>query len=116
MKKCQFCSEEIEDEITTCGHCGKQVSGGDASDRTKPCTDCGAPVRIEREFCQKCGVLQIRKTIGSGAVICPSCRSTQVEKISAAKKAGYVAVLGVFAPALKSMRSQFKCSACGHKW
>ena len=116
MKECLFCMKEMENDATACGHCGKQLSDADTTDGTKPCTDCGAPVRTDRGFCQRCGVIQVRRKAGTGAAICPSCRSTRVEKISAARKAGYVAVLGIFAPAFKSVRSQFRCGACGHKW
>ena len=116
MKKCPFCSEEIQDEAVKCRHCGELLSGGNVSDIRKPCTECGTAVPVNRGFCPKCGVIQVGRVSGREAINCPSCHSSQIERISAAKKAGYVAVLGIFAPAFKSVRSQFKCKVCGNKW
>jgi hypothetical protein len=116
MKKCPFCSEDVQDEALNCQHCGKSFPGGNAPVTGEPCTECGTTVPVSRGFCPKCGVIHVRRVSGREALQCPSCRSSKVEKISAAKKAGYVAVLGIFAPAFKSVRSQFKCTACGNKW
>jgi predicted RNA-binding Zn-ribbon protein involved in translation (DUF1610 family) len=116
MKKCQFCSKEVRDEAVECPHCGERAASGNAFDAKEACTDCGAAVPVNRGFCPKCGVIQVRRGSRSGAVKCPSCHSSQIERISAAKKAVYVALLGILAPAFKSTRSQFKCNACGNKW
>jgi hypothetical protein len=116
MKQCPCCSKGMEDEATKCPHCGEFLAGGNALDVREPCTECGTPVPANRGFCAKCGVIQVRKVSGREATKCPSCNSSRIERISAAKKAGYVAVLGIFAPAFKSVRSQFKCNACGNKW
>jgi hypothetical protein len=53
---------------------------------------------------------------GVAGVSCPTCKSTDIEKISIGKKLGYVAVMGIFAPAFKNVRSQFRCNKCGYKW
>jgi len=116
MKKCPFCSAEIQDEAITCPHCSELAAGSNALNIKEPCTECGTAVPVNRGFCPKCGVIQIRRVPGREAVKCPSCHSGQVERISTARKAGYVALLGMFAPAFKSVRSQFKCNACGNKW
>ncbi len=116
MKQCPFCSAEIEDDGIKCPRCSQLVAGGNPFDIREACTECGTAIPANRGFCPKCGVIQIRKVSGRQTIMCPSCHSAQVEKISAAKKAGYVALLGLFAPALKSVRSQFKCNACGNKW
>jgi hypothetical protein len=116
MKKCQFCLKEMQDEAVECPHCREPVARDNVSDTKEPCTECGAPVPVNRGFCPKCGVIQLRRVLKRGAMSCPSCHSTQIERISAAKKAVYVALLGILAPAFKSTRSQFKCNACGNKW
>ncbi len=45
---------------------------------------------------------------------CPTCGSTNVRRITGARKAGRVALLGVFA-APKAMKS-FECLNCGARW
>ena len=47
---------------------------------------------------------------------CPTCHSTNIERISTGKKAAYVLGVGVLAPAFKKVRSQFECKSCGYKW
>lgn len=47
---------------------------------------------------------------------CPTCSSNNVERISKAKKAAYVAATGILAPAFKKVRSQFECKNCSYKW
>jgi hypothetical protein len=116
MKKCPFCLQEIQENALKCHYCGKPLSGSDASDVRESCTECGTPVPIDRGFCPRCGVIQVRRAQGREVTKCPACRSSQIERISAARKAGYVALLGIFAPAFKSVRSQFKCKSCNHKW
>lgn len=44
---------------------------------------------------------------------CPTCGSTNVEKISTAEKVGGAAMFGLLS---KTARSQFKCNDCGYKW
>ncbi len=44
---------------------------------------------------------------------CPTCGSTNIEKISAGKKAmGFLAV-GILS---SNVRKTFKCNNCGYKW
>lgn len=47
---------------------------------------------------------------------CPTCQSSNVKRITTAKKAAYVIGLGILAPAFKKVRSQFECKKCGYKW
>lgn len=44
---------------------------------------------------------------------CPTCSSTNVQKISSLSKAGSVAVFGIFS---QKVRHQFKCNNCGYEW
>lgn len=44
---------------------------------------------------------------------CPTCSSTNVQKISSFSKAGSVAVFGIFS---QKVRHQFKCNNCGYEW
>lgn len=44
---------------------------------------------------------------------CPTCRSTNIKKISAARKVTGVALFGLFS---KTAKSQFECGSCGYKW
>lgn len=44
---------------------------------------------------------------------CPTCNSTNIEKISATSKVVGAVAFGLFS---KTARSQFKCKNCGAKW
>lgn len=44
---------------------------------------------------------------------CPTCGSTNIEKISLTSKAIGAGLFGIFS---KTARSQFKCNNCGYKW
>ncbi len=44
---------------------------------------------------------------------CPTCSSTNIEKISSFDKAAGAVMFGLFS---KTARSQFKCKNCGYKW
>lgn len=44
---------------------------------------------------------------------CPTCGSTNIEKISTTKKAAGGFMFGLFS---KTARSQFACKDCGYKW
>jgi predicted RNA-binding Zn-ribbon protein involved in translation (DUF1610 family) len=45
---------------------------------------------------------------------CPTCNSTDIEKISTSSKVGKAALFGVLA--IGSITKQFKCNNCGYKW
>lgn len=44
---------------------------------------------------------------------CPTCGSTNIQKISATSKVVGASMFGLFS---KTARSQFKCKNCGYKW
>ena len=44
---------------------------------------------------------------------CPTCGSTNIEKISVSSKIVGAGLFGIFS---KTARSQFKCNNCGYKW
>ena len=45
---------------------------------------------------------------------CPTCGSTNIEKISTSSKVGSALLVGVFA--LGKITKTFKCKNCGYKW
>ena len=49
----------------------------------------------------------------SNAPHCPTCGSTNVSKISAAKRGAHMFAFGFFS---KTAVSQFECKNCGYKW
>ena len=57
-----------------------------------------------------------RRAMSTPIISCPTCKSNNVNKISAGKKMAYVAATGILAPAFKKVRSQFECKSCGYKW
>jgi predicted RNA-binding Zn-ribbon protein involved in translation (DUF1610 family) len=45
---------------------------------------------------------------------CPTCGSTNVEKISTSSKVGAAVLVGIFA--LGKISKTFKCNNCGYQW
>ena len=54
-----------------------------------------------------------RTTQSANLPKCPTCGSTNIEKISSFDKAAGAVMFGLFS---KTARSQFKCKNCGYKW
>lgn len=111
-------SENIQQEksnatiskLIGCPDCGKEVSRRAAS-----CPNCGCPISELPEEQLK-PVTQSYKQAMRRTLKCPTCQSTNVDKISKGKKLAYVAGFGILAPAFKKVRSQFECKSCGYKW
>jgi uncharacterized membrane protein YvbJ len=88
------------------------------------CASCGQSILEDARFCSSCGQGQGQSvSVGNGAAVapalamgpkCPTCNSTDIEKISLKNKIGSAALLGVFA--LGKISKTFKCNGCGYKW
>ena len=72
------------------------------------CPDCGKEISDSAESCPNCGRPM------STVMKCPNCKSSDVEKISAASKAGSVLMWGVFAAG--KVAKTYQCKKCGYKW
>lgn len=88
------------------------------------CDKCGCNEYLEAEndyekvlICKNCanGYVVEQKMIRPALNIpkCPTCNSTNIEKISATSKVVGAVAFGLFS---KTARSQFKCKNCGAKW
>ena len=50
---------------------------------------------------------------GTKKIKCPTCGSTNTEKISALSKGVSVGLFGIFS---QKVKHQFKCNSCGYEW
>lgn len=83
-----------------CPNCGKIFPSN-----YYKCNTCNKPLVSEEEY---------RKLKANpNAPKCPTCSSTNIEKISSFDKAAGAVMFGLFS---KTARSQFKCRNCGYKW
>lgn len=69
------------------------------------CNTCNKPLVSEEEYRKLKANPNLPK--------CPTCSSTNIEKISSFDKAAGAVMFGLFS---KTARSQFKCRNCGYKW
>lgn len=76
------------------------------------CPDCeGTNVMTENEYYDS--VTPISKPQSQNIPKCPTCGSTNVEKISTAKKAFGFAMVGLFS---SNFGKTMHCKNCGYKW
>lgn len=67
---------------------------------------------VEITHCKNNTVVS-KSTISKPTPKCPTCGSTNIEKISAAKKVGGSLLFGIFS---SDMRNSMHCKDCGYKW
>ena len=79
-----------------------------ARPRIVPCPACGKQISPEADACIHCG--QPMNT----AIKCPTCKSRDVVKISAASKVGSAVLFGVFA--MGKLTKTYQCRTCGFRW
>lgn len=93
-------------------YCKKCGIGAVHSDSAKRCVICGGTDFEHDEFATR--QRQQRQTQERlNLPKCPTCSSTNIEKISSFDKAAGAVMFGLFS---KTARSQFKCRNCGYKW
>ena len=74
------------------------------------CRECGQDVSTEAGNCPHCGCPQKQEQVGIPK--CPTCSSTEVDKISMGDRAMTMFLWG----SPKNLVCNFKCLKCGHKW
>jgi len=75
--------------LIECPECKKQVSSN-----AENCIHCGSPI--------------------STAIKCPTCKSTNVHKISAGSKIGSALLIGVFS--VGKLTKTYQCDDCNYRW
>ncbi len=126
---CLACGQRLDEErikideekiknspLFDCPDCHKPISK-----RANVCVHCGCPIsEIINEIdthAHKPSVIQKVETPAQNITTipkCPTCQSTNVEKISLKSKVGKVVLVGVFA--IGKVSKTFKCNACGYQW
>ena len=89
------------------------------------CPNCGKVYPASEKMCKTCEEILVSEAVYSNRLSnarrasnshipkCPTCSSTNIEKISSFDKAAGAVMFGLFS---KTARSQFKCRNCGYKW
>ena len=141
--KCPECGLNVSDKSSTCVHCGyplndsqntKCIINGIEYDlsfildnnysylykvrdfiQISHCDICDARKLIDRIISNKKipKTLYIPKVQDSNVPKCPTCGSTNIQKISASAKISGAMMFGIFS---KTAKSQWKCRNCGNKW
>ncbi len=90
-----------------CPSCGKVYPANE-----KMCNLCEEKLVSEAVYSNRMSAAR-QKAKESNIPKCPTCSSTNIEKISSFNKAAGAVMFGLFS---KTARSQFKCRNCGYKW
>lgn len=134
--KCPECGKEVSDKAVNCIHCGYPLQPVQTPQKVtmtpppvkraavKRCSKCGAMYPADDEACPSCGKSggKIMKEHHSTTptdekptpiIKCPTCGSTDVERISAMTKAVNIWAFGLFG---NKRNKQFKCKSCRYMW
>ena len=76
-----------------------------------PCKRCGRDVSVSSP--QEEQIWEKQKAEQSNTPKCPTCGSTNIEKISMGKKVMGGAMFGLFS---SNVRNTMHCKKCGYKW
>ena len=133
MKQCPKCHKMFTKDINFCPICGYKDDGINndivkkENNEFKICPKCNKSYPYLIDHCAECGYstqayknkmkkLQedvekplIQKNIPK----CPTCNSTNINKISTTSKAVNVALFGLFG---NKRKKQFHCNNCGYEW
>lgn len=112
---CLHCQKEYEKEMF-CPECGRMLVNDNTFNYEK--NENNLKNYIEEELLQEKQRIKqeqekIRQQDKQNLPKCPTCSSTNIEKISSFDKAAGAVMFGLFS---KTARSQFKCRNCGYKW
>ena len=72
------------------------------------CPECKKEISSAAESCPHCGNPM------NTQIKCPSCKSTNVHKISTGSKVGSALMLGIFS--VGKLTKTFKCDSCTYRW
>lgn len=91
--------------IFSCDKCGckEYLEADNDYEKVLICKNCANGYVVEQK--------KIRPQLNNPK--CPTCGSTNIEKISATSKAVGAVAFGLFS---KTAKSQYKCKNCGYKW
>ena len=101
---------EIPDEFVTCIECGEFYDINEIPSRI--CPKCGGKLLPDSEyFAREVGFVE--QPTPQNVPKCPTCGSTNVEKISTAQKAFGFALVGLFS---SNLGKTMHCKNCGYEW
>lgn len=101
---------EIPDEFVTCIGCGEFYDINEIPSRI--CPKCGGKLLPDSEyFAREVGFVE--QSTPQNIPKCPTCGSTNVERISTAQKAFGFALVGLFS---SNLGKTMHCKNCGYKW
>ena len=106
MILCPDCGRNVSKRAPSCPHCGCPVAETIAAN-----PDLALPIQaVESQAAQTV----TNQTDFSNKPRCPTCGSTNIERISLKSKVGKVALVGIFA--IGRVAKSYKCNHCKHQW
>ncbi len=104
-----------------CPNCGRIYNYGDLNNNVIiNCLNCKYPLKkaedvksVNSPELNEHNVIGIIKNFDKNIPRCPTCNSTNVEKISTTKKIFGGAMFGLFS---SDVRNMMHCNNCGYKW